>query len=432
MKQRKYEEASLDFLIVFESDKKDVKMMRQCVKALTQVGKIYEAHDFMKQCIEENKQSVEAKSILQEVETLYIQLLSLQKNVKQSRFQEALQNCKFLVQRCPQTLKFYKQHIELLCFNNMSKEAEAFLQQHKKRLEGISEEDYRYLEVKIYEFSNQLQEALAHLEGFAEYRKHPRLLQKHSDISKQLKMKAQAKKFYFEDKFKEAAELYLKVSEVQRNNKKLNSVLFSNISSCHLRLKNMGLAHEFIKKATEIDVTYAKAFYKRALLEKELHDWTTALYCMKRAQSLDSQYDFTAEIKKVELLLKKEKSKDLYQVLGVSSKASPAQIKKAYRKLALQHHPDRNQGENLKSAEAQFKTVCEAYKVLSDPQDRAKYDRGLYDFEKREFRNEQEYVFQNGQGMQNLFQMFFTNNGNNGGGGAGRDTYKPKFRMYTF
>lgn len=65
--------------------------------------------------------------------------------------------------------------------------------------------------------------------------------------------------------------------------------------------------------------------------------------------------------------------KDYYQILGVGRQASKDQIKKAYRKLALQYHPDRNP--NNKEAENKFKEANEAYQVLSNPEKRAHYDR---------------------------------------------------------
>jgi DnaJ-class molecular chaperone len=65
--------------------------------------------------------------------------------------------------------------------------------------------------------------------------------------------------------------------------------------------------------------------------------------------------------------------RDYYEVLGVAKGASEADIKKAYRKLARQHHPDRNPGD--KTAESKFKEVQEAYDVLSDKNKRAQYDR---------------------------------------------------------
>ncbi len=67
--------------------------------------------------------------------------------------------------------------------------------------------------------------------------------------------------------------------------------------------------------------------------------------------------------------------KDYYAILGVSREATQEEIKKAYRRLALQHHPDRHPGD--KEAEERFKEINEAYAVLSDPEKRAQYDRGL-------------------------------------------------------
>jgi curved DNA-binding protein len=64
--------------------------------------------------------------------------------------------------------------------------------------------------------------------------------------------------------------------------------------------------------------------------------------------------------------------KDYYKILGVEKTATQDEIKKAYRKLAMKHHPDRNAGK--KSSEEKFKEITEANEVLSDPEKRKKYD----------------------------------------------------------
>src|ERR1035438_7434423 len=74
--------------------------------------------------------------------------------------------------------------------------------------------------------------------------------------------------------------------------------------------------------------------------------------------------------------------RDYYEILGVERGASEEEIKKAYRKLAVKFHPDKNPGD--KTAEEQFKQLGEAYEILNDAQQRAAYDRhGHAAFDKR-------------------------------------------------
>ena len=118
---------------------------------------------------------------------------------------------------------------------------------------------------------------------------------------------------------------------------------------------------------------------------------------------------------------------DYYRLLGVSKSATETEIKKAYRKLALQYHPDRNPGD--KGAEEKFKKINEAYAVLSDKEKRAQYDRfGSAGFHQR---FSQEDIFRGfdvgdlfkdaGFGSEDIFSRLF------GGGGRRSSGYGPDF-----
>lgn len=108
--------------------------------------------------------------------------------------------------------------------------------------------------------------------------------------------------------------------------------------------------------------------------------------------------------------------RDYYEVLGISRNASEDDIKKAYRRLAREHHPDMNPGNN--EAEAKFKEASEAYEVLSDAQTRARYDQfGHAGTQNGGFGGAGGFGG-HGAGFEDIFDMFF--GGGYGGQGARR------------
>ena len=113
--------------------------------------------------------------------------------------------------------------------------------------------------------------------------------------------------------------------------------------------------------------------------------------------------------------------KNYYKTIGVSKSASPEEIKKAYRKLALKYHPDQNKGD--KTAEAKFKDISEAYAVLNDPEKKKQYDMfGAEGFQKRYSQEDifrdfdigsifKEFGFRGGGRGQNIFSQMFGGTG---------------------
>jgi len=125
--------------------------------------------------------------------------------------------------------------------------------------------------------------------------------------------------------------------------------------------------------------------------------------------------------------------KDYYKILGVDKKASQDEIKKAFRKLAVKYHPDKNAGD--KAAEAKFKEINEANEVLGDPEKRRKYDTlgenwnryqqqggSSQDFDWSRYAN------QGGQGSQTFYSTDFSDMfGNSGGTGGFSDFFESIF-----
>lgn len=115
-----------------------------------------------------------------------------------------------------------------------------------------------------------------------------------------------------------------------------------------------------------------------------------------------------------------ENKRDYYEVLGVSKTASADEIKKAYRKLALKYHPDRNPGD--KEAEEKFKEAAEAYEVLSDADKRSKYDQFGHNMGPQGFPGGGGGFHAGGMSMEDIFAQFGDIFGGAGFGGFGSAT----------
>ena len=128
-----------------------------------------------------------------------------------------------------------------------------------------------------------------------------------------------------------------------------------------------------------LDEKYVRAFLRRARLYQytEQHDCSVADF--ETVMRLEPNHSNKASLSEAKRLQKVAKRKDYYKILCVNRNATEDEIKRAYRKKAVLHHPDKHASESeaRQMAEEQlFKEVGEAYSVLSDAKKRGRYDRG--------------------------------------------------------
>ncbi|KAF6724967.1 DnaJ-like protein subfamily C member 7 [Oryzias melastigma] len=228
--------------------------------------------------------------------------------------------------------------------------------------------------------------------------------------AKALKAKKEEGNHVFKNCSYDAAyQLYTEALAIDPNNIKTNAKLYCNRATAGAKLKKFDQAIEDCTNAIKLDDTYIKAYLRRAQCYMDTELYEEAVRDYEKVYQTEKTSEHKQLLKNAQMELKKSKRKDYYKVLGVGKNATEDEIKKAYRKRALMHHPDRHSSatpEVQKEEEKKFKEVGEAFTILSDPKKKMRYDSG-HDLE-------DDGCFDGGDfDANNIFRAFF---GGRGGG----------------
>ncbi|KAK9068414.1 hypothetical protein SSX86_012527 [Deinandra increscens subsp. villosa] len=219
-------------------------------------------------------------------------------------------------------------------------------------------------------------------------------------ICELLSRKAAGNEAYKAGRYSEAVENYTSALSCSVESRPFAAVCFCNRAAAYRALGQISDAIADCSLAIALDPNYVKAISRRASLYEMIRDYGQAAQDLRRfVSSLTSQMDKSNELRQTQIRLynieeesKKEIPLNMYLILGVESTAAASEIKKAYRKAALKHHPDKaallvsrsdNADDGLwkeisenvyKDADRLFKMIGEAYAVLSSPSKRSQYD----------------------------------------------------------
>merc|ERR1712223_858351 len=238
-----------------------------------------------------------------------------------------------------------------------------------------------------------------------------------------------------------AHELYSQALQIDPCNKATNAKLYFNRATVAAKLKKFQDSIADCDEAIKLDDKYLKAFLRRAKSYMELEKYEEAVRDFEQVNKMErGNHEYRQLLSNAKLELKKSKRKDYYKILGVDRSANEEEIKRAYRKRALVHHPDRHSGaseEERKEHERKFKEVGEAYGILSDTKKRARYDNG-HDIDDLEGHGHG-HGFGGDIAPNQIFQAFFGGaggmhgasfqHGHGGGGGCGHGAGAQSFQF---
>ncbi|GAA5880179.1 hypothetical protein JCM16303_001241 [Sporobolomyces ruberrimus] len=174
----------------------------------------------------------------------------------------------------------------------------------------------------------------------------------------------------------EAIDKYTEAIEFDPENESMKTVLLSNRAAAHLRAKDYPSAISDCTSCLSLNSSYFKALRTRARAYLAQEEFEDAVRDFKAAFELapsgsNDETMLKKEVREAEQKLKKSKMKDHYKILGVHTEATEKEIKVAYRKASLIHHPDKG------GSDEKFQEIGESYAILSDPERRRKFDMGI-------------------------------------------------------
>jgi DnaJ family protein C protein 7 len=216
-------------------------------------------------------------------------------------------------------------------------------------------------------FKRALHLAPNHGGAIINYKRAKALLQKMED----------GNKAYNEGRFSEAYSTYTEALKLEPKNNLANMKLFYNRALVCSRLSRLTEAVADCSSALEISENNQHVLLLRARCYMDLGEFDKSVRDYKKAFEIDKSQGTRKLLEDAKSALKNSERKDYYSIFGVNKNASADEIKKAYRKKALIHHPDRHMNASeadRKEQEKKFKEVGAAFEILSSPQKRARYD----------------------------------------------------------
>ena len=243
------------------------------------------------------------------------------------------------------------------------------------------DEEFNYLLAKAYYFKGDYDLARKEInnlirQGFNDdkYAK----LKKHIETINDSKIRANT--YFKNNNYEQAINEYTKLLDFDPENKNFMSIILTNRALC---LKKQGKNMEALKdvdQAIHYNPNYSTAYIRRALIYEEFKMFDDAKADLSKAKELDpNNAKIDGYMNEANQKADQARNRDYYQILGINRNATADEIKKAYRKLALKYHPDRNaeSEQTKKIAQRKFEDVSDAYSVLSDPKKKEMFDAGV-------------------------------------------------------
>ena len=374
-------EAIKDYKTSLELNPKNVKNLKRLASVYVLIGNYGEAQIIYEKCVSLEPRDPIHKNDIDKVKRLIQDYDSINEYEKKEKWERVEEICSRLIKESSEFTELKLKYIKCLIENVKLLEAITYIQNNVKGEEKIKYEEFDYYAALALYYDGQYDKAKKQLSILqsksSDSSKYNKLKEKLNEIKT---IKDKATSVFKDKKYEEAIEEYTKLLDFDPDNKKFTSIIYANRSLCFKKLNKITEALKDCNSSVKLNPNYIGGYLKRGKVYEELKMYDDARNDYSTAKKLDpSNQDAINYLNYLKNIEKQVKKRDYYQILGVDRNADERTIKKAYHKMALKYHPDRNSEseETKKMAEKKFIDVNDAYNVLSDPKKKSMYDQGI-------------------------------------------------------
>ena len=378
---QKYKEAIRDYKKALEINPKNTKNLNRLASVYIIVGNLGEAKMTQQKALNFEPNNSEYKEQMGTIEKIIEDEQKMREKINEQKFDEAEEICKKLIEKVSDFSDLKKNYIKILIENVKLKDALAYINKAINFEDKMKDPEFDYLIALTLYFEGEYEKAKKQINlmkqknNFNEQTE--QLLKKVNEIEG---IKNKANEIFKQKKYEEAIEEYTKILEFDPQNKKFNSLILANRALCYQKLKKNTEALRDSNQSVKLNPYYARGYVKRGNVYMELKMFDDARADFQKAKELDpSVSGIEGYLNDAKNQQEKARKRDYYAILGIDRNANEHDIKRAYKKMAMKYHPDRNaeSEETKKMAEKKFIDVNDAYSVLSDPKKKSMYDQGI-------------------------------------------------------
>ena len=377
---KEYKEAIRDYEKALEINPKNTKNMNRLASVYIIKGKIGDAKIMQEKALNLEPYNSTFKEQMTTIEKILEDEIKLEDKIKDKKFEDAEEVCKRLIEKVSDFSDLKLKYIQVLIENVKLTDALQYINKEINFEDKKNNEQFDYLTALCLYYDGQYEKAkkqinLMKSKGNSIDTKD--LLNKVNTIES---VKNKANEIFKQKKYEEAIEEYTKILEFDPSNKKFNSLILANRALCYQKLNKNVEALRDSNQSIKLNPFYARGYIKRGNVYMELKMFDDARADFQKAKDLDPNISgVEGYLNDANKKAESARKRDYYAILGIDKNADEKEIKRAYKKMAMKYHPDRNSEseESKKMAEKKFIDVNDAYSVLSDPKKRSMYDQGV-------------------------------------------------------